>query len=167
MDGLSAIVPFLIGGSMVGYLVALTAIGVYSATRREGRSDWFRSDALKLTAVAVVALLGVLPTEVLSIAWLMRLQDHVEVTANLFVLVPAPVVAVMVAVQALVLSRVYRTRPLLFAAVYLGVYALAYAFWLSRLFNPPGDIARYAVVILIVGALVMALFARFVWRRPA
>ena len=158
---------FLGVGSGAVYLALLTLIGVYAATRRDGRGDYLRSTAARLTAVGVVALLGVLPTEVLSIVWLTLLQDHVEVTANLFVLVPAPVVAVMVAVQALVLSRVYRTRPLLFAAVYLGVYALAYAFWLSRLFNPPGDIARYAVVILIVGALVMALFGRFVWRRPA
>ena len=167
MDALSALAPFLIAGSMVGYLTALTAIGVYSATRREGSSDYFRSDALKFTAVVVVALFGVLPTEVLSIAWLTRLQDHVEITANLFILVPAPVVAVMIALQALVLSRVYRARPLRFAAVHLGVYALTYALWLARLFNPAGDIARYVVVILIVGSLVMALFARFVWRRPA
>ena len=167
MEGLSAILPFLMGGSMLGFPLALTVIGVYSWTRREGRSDWFRSDALKYAAVGLVGVLGVLPTEVLSIAWLTLLQEHVEVTANLFVLVPAPVVAVMIALQALILSRLYRARPLRLAAVYLGVYALTYAAWLTRLFNPPADVARYVVVILIVGSLVMALFARFAWRRPA
>ena len=57
-------------------------------------------------------------------------------------------------------------RPVLLAAVYVGVYAATYAFCLSRIFNPPGDMVRYAAVVLIVGAIVMALFARFAWRRP-
>ncbi len=166
MEGLSAILPFLMGGSMLGFPLALTVIGVYSWTRREGRSDWFRSDALKYAAVVLVGVLGVLPTELVSIAWLTRLQANVEVTANLFVLV-SPVIAVVIALQALILSRLYRARPLRLAAVYLGVYALTYAAWLTRLFNPPADVARYVVVILIVGSLVMALFARFAWRRPA
>ncbi len=46
-----------------------------------------------------------------------------------------------------------------------GVYAATYAFWLSRVFNPPGDLVRYAAVVLIVGGIVMALFARFAWYR--
>ena len=72
MEGLSAILPFLMGGSMLGFPLALTVIGVYSWTRREGRSDWFRSDALKYAAVVLVGVLGVLPTELVSIAWLTR-----------------------------------------------------------------------------------------------
>ena len=47
-----------------------------------------------------------------------------------------------------------------------AVYAATYAFWLSRIFNPPADIARYAAVVLIVGGIVMALFARFALRHP-
>ena len=43
-----------------------------------------------------------------------------------------------------------------------SIYAATYAFWLSRIFNPPGDLVRYAAaVVLIVGGVVMALFARF------
>ena len=155
----------LLVGSTAAFLAVLILIGAYTATRREGGSDYFSSDAVKLTAVIVVALLSALPTEILSIIWLTLLQDHVDATGNLFLLVIAPAVAAIVAVQALVLSRAYRRKPLLFAAVYLGIYAVTHAFWLSRLFNPPGDIAGYAAIILIVGSLVMALVARFVWHR--
>ena len=59
----------------------------------------------------------------------------------------------------------YQARPALLTVVYLGVYAATYAFWLSRVFNPPGDLVRYAAVVLIVGGIVMALFARFAWYR--
>lgn len=165
MEELSAVVRVVIPGSILVYLVSMTGIGVYSATRREGRGDWFTSDAVKYAAVVVVALSSVLPTELMSIRWMTLLQRDADLTANLFVLVPVPVVALMVALQALVLSRVYRARPLLFAAVFLGVHAAGYAAWLTRLFNPPADVARYAAVILVVGALVMWLFTRFVWRR--
>ncbi|MDE0348904.1 MAG: hypothetical protein OXM56_04265 [Gammaproteobacteria bacterium] len=149
------------------YLLLLIGSSVYGATRREGRGDLLRSDAAKALTVALVAAFGVLPTEPLSVLWLTLLQDHVDVTAYLFFLVPGPVVAVMAAIQAFVLARIYRARPVVLAAVYVGVYAATYAFWLSRIFNPPGDIARYAAVVLIVGGVVMALFVRFVWRRPA
>ncbi len=154
---------FFLGTSAV-HVAALVLIGIYTATRKEGRRDIFGSGGVRLAAVAVVALLSVLPTDVLSIVWLTLLQDRVEVTANLFMLVSPPVVAVLVAVQAMVLARVYRLRPLLYGAVYLGVYALAYSSWLRLLFNPPADIARYAAVILGVGSLVMAFFVLFVWR---
>ena len=167
MEELSAVARMVIPGSILVYLVSMTGIGVYSATRREGRGDWFTSDAVKYAAVVLVALSSVLPTELMSIRWMTLLQWDAEVTANLFVLVPVPVVALMVALQALVLSRVYRTRPLLYAAVFLGVHAAGYVAWLTRLFNPPADVARYAIVVVTVGALVMWLFTRFVWRRPA
>ena len=159
-------VRLLIPLSALLYLGTLIFVGIYSATRREGRGDWFRSGAVRVAAVVGMAIVSVLPTEVLSIVWLTRLQDHFDVTANLFVLVPAPVVAVLIALQAFVLGRAYRPRPLLHSAVFLVVHAATYAFWLSRLYNPPADIASYAGVILVVGAIVLALFARFVWRRP-
>ncbi|MDE0348566.1 MAG: hypothetical protein OXM56_02495 [Gammaproteobacteria bacterium] len=148
------------------YVLLLVASGVYGATRKEGGRDLYRPAAVKVAAVALVAVLGVLPTEMLSVLWLTVLQDFVDVTAYLFVLVTTPVVAVLSTVQAFALSRVYRARPVLLAAVYVGVYAASYAFWLSQAFNPPGDIVRFAAVVLIVGGIVMALFARFAWRRP-
>lgn len=148
------------------YLLLLIGSGVYAATRREGGRDLYRPDAVKVAAVALVAVLGVVPTELLSILWLTVLQDYFEVTAYLFFLVTTPVVAVLTTIQAFALSRVYRARPVLLAVVHLAVYAAAYAFWLSLMFNPPGDIARFAAVVLIVGGIVMALFARFAWRRP-
>ena len=160
-------VQLLIPLSALLYLGTLIFVGVYSATRREGRGDWFRSGAAQAAAVVGVAIVSVLPTEVLSIVWLTRLRDHFDVTANLFVLVPAPVIAVMIALQARVLARAYRPRPLVHSAIFLVVHAATYAYWLSRLYNPPADIASYAGVILVVGAIVMTLFARFVWRRPA
>ncbi|MYE83955.1 MAG: hypothetical protein F4X36_19345 [Gammaproteobacteria bacterium] len=159
--------PVIVPVSVALYVLLLIGIGVYGATRGKGDGDLFRFDAVKVATVVFAAVLGVLPTEALSILWLTLLQNHVDVTAYLFFLIPGPVVAVIAAIQAFVLARVYQARPLLLAAVYLGVYAGTYAFWLSRIFNPPGDIARYAAIVLIVGGVVMALFARFAWRRPA
>ena len=159
--------PVAILASATLYLLLLIGSGVYGATRKEGGRDLFRSDALKVVTVALVAAFGVLPTEVLGFLWMTLLRDHFDITAHLFYLVTGPAVGAMAAIQALVLSRIYRARPVLLAAVYVGVYAATYVFWLSRIFNPPGDLVRYAVVVLIVGGIVMALFARFVWRRPA
>ena len=121
---------------------------------------------MKVVIVALVAAFGVLPTEVLGFLWMTLLRDHFDVTAYLFFLVTGPVVGAMTAIQAIVLSRVYQARPVLLAAVYVGVYAATYVFWLSRIFNPPGDLLRYAAVVLIAGGIVMGLFARFAWRRP-
>ena len=149
------------------YLLVLIGSGVYGATRKEGGRDLFRSDAVKVVTVALVAAFGVLPTEVLGFLWMTLVRDHFDVTTYLFFLVTGPVVAAMTTIQAFVLSRIYRVRPVLLAAVYVGVYAATYVFWLSRIFNPPGDLVRYAAVVLIVGGIVMALFARFAWRRPA
>ena len=165
MEELSAVVRLVIPGSILVYLVSMIGIGVYSVTRREGRGDWFTSNAVRYAAVVVVGLSSVLPTELLSIRWMALLQRDADLTANLFLLVPVPVVALMVAFQAFVLSRIYRAAPLRYAAVFLGVHAAGYAMWLTRLFNPPADVARYAAVVLVVGALVMWLFARFAWRR--
>ena len=148
------------------YLLLLIGSGVYEATRKEGGRDLFRSDAVKVVIATLVAAFGVLPTEVLGFLWMTLLRDHFDVTAYLFFVVTGPVVGAMTAIQAFVLSRVYRARPVFLAAVYVGVYAATYVFWLSRIFNPPGDLVRYAAVVLIAGGIVMGLFARFAWRRP-
>ena len=161
-----AAVPAILLVSATLYLLLLIGCGVYGATRKEGGRDLFCSDAVKVVTVALVAALGVLPTEVLGILWIALLRGYLDVTAHLFFLITGPVVGAMVAIQAFALSRVYQARPVPLAAVYLGVYAATYAFWLSRIFNPPGDIARYVAVVLIVGGIIMALFARFAWRRP-
>ncbi|MCY3838350.1 MAG: hypothetical protein OXH09_06870 [Gammaproteobacteria bacterium] len=164
---MSAVLPAIILVSATLYLVLLIGSAVYGATRQEGGRDLFRSDAVKVVTVALVAALGVLPTEVLGFLWMALLRGYFDVTAYLFLLVTGPVVAAMAAIQAFALSRIYRARPMLLAAVYVGVYAATYAFWLSRIFNPPGDVVRYAAVVLVVGGITMALFARFAWRRPA
>lgn len=149
------------------YLLVLIGSGVHGATRKEGSRDLFRSDAVKVVTVVLLAASGVLPTEVLGFLWMGLLRDYFDVTAYLFFLVTGPVVAAMAAIQAFVLSRIYQARPMLLATVYVGVYAATYAFWLSRIFNPPGDVVRYAAVILVVAGIIMVLFARFAWRRPA
>ena len=147
------------------YLLVLIGSGVYGATRKEGSRDLFRPDAVKVVTVALVAVLGVLPTEMLGFLLMALLREYLDVTAYLFFVVTGPVVGAMAATQAFALSRIYRARPVLLATVYLGVYAATYAFWLSRIFNPAGDLVRYAAVVLIVGGIVMALFAWFAWRR--
>ena len=164
---MSAVLPAIILVSATLYLVLLIGSAVYGATRKEGGRDLFRSDAVKVVTVALVAAFGVLPTEVLGFLWMTLVRGYFDVTAYLFFLVTAPAVGAMAAIQAFALSRIYRARPVHLAAVYVGVYAATYAFWLSRIFNPPGDLARYAAVVLVVGGIVMALFARFAWRRPA
>ena len=161
-----AVMPVIALVAAALYVLLLIGSGVHAVTRREGGRDLYRPDAVKVAAVALVGVLGVLPTEILSILWLTVLQDYLDVTAYLFVVVTTPVVAVLTAIQALALSRVYRARPVLLAAVHLGAYAASYAFWLSQAFNPPGDIVRFAAVVLVAGGIVMALFARFAWRRP-
>ncbi len=156
-----AALPFIVFGLVLTYLALLTVLCVRAARGR------VPSGIASAALVALVALLGVLPTEFFSIAWITVLQNHADVTANLFILIPAPVVALMVAIQAIMLARVYRPRPLLLACVYLGVCAVAYALWLNLLFNPPADIARYLLTIFVVGLIVFGLVWRFVWRGAA
>ena len=153
--------PFIVLGVSLTYLALLIVFAVRAARGR------VPSGGASVALIAVVALLGVLPTEVLSIVWITFLQNHADVTANLFVLIPAPVVALMIAIQALALTRIYRSRPLPLSAVYLGVFALVYALWLSMLFNPPADILRYVIAILVAGSIVYAGVWRFVWRGAA
>ena len=158
----------VIGGSLVAFVVVLIAVGIYVAIREKRGLDYFASDGRKLAAVIAFALLSAIPTDILTAMWLGVVRDFIDVTAslNLFPVAVAPVVTAIVAVQALLLSRVYRSRPLRYGAIYLGVYASAHAFWMNLLFNPPEDIVRYAATILIFGSLVMAIIGRLVWLRP-
>ena len=159
----------LIAGSALVYVVSLVAIGSYVATRAMRGGDYFTSNGVQFTVVIGFALLSAIPTDVLTAMWLTVVRGYVDVTANLnlFLVGVAPVVTAIVAVQALLLSRAYRSRPLLYGAIYIGVYMAAHAAWMNTLFNPPEDIVRYAAVILIFGFLVMAIVGRFVWLRPA
>ena len=156
-----AALPFIVFELVLTYLALLTVFCVRAARGR------VPSGAASVVLIAVVALLGVFLTEFVSIAWITLLQNHADVTANLFILIPAPVVALMVAIQAVMLARVYRTRPLMLVCVYLGVFAALYALWLDLLFNPPADIARYVLTILIAGSIAFGLVWRFVWRGTA
>lgn len=153
--------PLIILGISAAYLAILI---LFFLRTRMGRIP---SAGASIAVVVAVAVLGVLPTELLSIIWIGLLQSHAEVTASLFMLVPTPIVAGMVAIQALLLARIYRPSPLLLPAIYIGVFAAVYAFWLSRLFNPPADIARYVLVILLVGSAVFGIIGRVYWRRSA
>ena len=145
--------------------VSATYLGLLAFFYFRGRQGRTPSTAASIAVIALTALLGVVPTEVLGIIWITLLQGQVEVTANLFILVPMPVVAAMIALHAFALSGIYRPRLLPFAALYLGVYAAGYAFFLSQLFNPPADIARYVVIVLVAGAVIFSLFWRLSWRH--
>ena len=158
---MSAALPLLILG------VSLTYLGLLILFYVRGRMGRVPSNGAGIAVIVAVAVLGVLPTELLSIIWIGILQSHAEVTANLFILIPAPIVAVMVTIQALLLARIYSRRPLLLPSIYLGVFAAVYAFLLSRFFNPPADILRYVIVILVVGSAVFGLLWQFIWRRQA
>ena len=167
MEELRPVLSVVAPTSFLVFFVILIGVGIYGATRREGRGDVLRGHGVQLALIVLMGLASVLPTEIVSIMWLTSLQRGFEITANLFVLVPLPIIAVMVALQGIVLARLYRSRPLLHGAVYLGVFAVAYASWLTRLFNPPGDVARYVVIILFVGGIVLSLVSRLVWQRRA
>ena len=158
----------LIAASILTYATALVAVGIYVAIRSKGGSDYFISDRVKLVAVIAFALLSTIPTDVLTAMWLRAVRGHIDVTAglNLFLFGIAPVVAVIVAVQALLLSRAYRARPVLHGALFLGVYVVAHACWMNTLFNPVQDILRSEAAALVVGLLVLAIVNRFVWSRP-
>ena len=158
----------VISASVVSYAVGLVAVGIYVAIRATGGGDYFTSDAAKLAAVIFFALLSAIPTDLLTAIWLTVVRNHVDVTANLnlFLFAVAPVATAIVAVQALLLSRVYRSRPLRYGTIFLGVYAAAHAFWMNLLFNPLQDIVRYEATILIVGSLVLAIIGRLAWARP-
>lgn len=152
-------------GIAVAFVLYLTGVGIYAATRKEGGRDRFDSGAVKVAAIVAAAVLSAVPTDVLTAIWLRVVSNFADATANLFLVAVAPVVAAIVTVQALVLSRAYRPRPLLHGALYVGVYAAVHALWLNLLFNPAQDILRHAAVILIVGSLVLLAFGRFRWRE--
>ncbi|MDE0062511.1 MAG: hypothetical protein OXP09_20975 [Gammaproteobacteria bacterium] len=158
----------LIAGSFAAYAAVLIAVGVYIAVRAKSGRDYFATNGTRLAAVIAFALLSAIPTDILTIMLLGVVRNYIDVTANLnlFLVAVAPVVTAIVAIQALLLSRAYRSRPLLHGGIYLGVYAAAHAFWMNLLFNPPEDIVRYAATILIFGFLVMVIIGRFVWLRP-
>ena len=158
----------LIAGSFAAYAAVLIAVGVYIAVRAKSGRDYFATNGTRLAAVIAFALLSAIPTDILTIMWLGVVRNYIDVTAslNLFPVAVAPVVTAIVAVQALLLSRVYRSGPLRYGAIYLGVYASAHAFWMNLLFNPPQDIVRYAATVLIIGSLVLAIVCRLVWLRP-
>ncbi len=157
----------LIAGSFAAYAAVLIAVGVYIAVRAKSGRDYFATNGTRLAAVIAFALLSAIPTDILTIMWLGVVRNYIDVTAslNLFPVAVAPVVTAIVAVQALLLSRVYRSGPLRYGAIYLGVYASAHALWMNLLFNPPEDIVRYAATILIIGSLVLAIVCRLVWLR--
>ena len=158
-----------VGASLGAYVLALIAVGVYVAIRVKRGADYFGSAGTKLAMVIVFALLGTIPTEILTVIWLGVVRDYIDITANLnlFVVAVAPVVAAIVTIQALLLSPAYRSRPLLHGAMYLGVYAAAYAVWMNALFNPVQDIFRAVATVVIVGSLVLLLIAKFLRRGSA
>lgn len=157
----------LIAIAAIGYVVSLAGVGIYIAVRAKSGRDYFVSKRTRLAAMIVFALLSVIPTDILTAIWLSVVRDYVDVSTkvNLFLMAVAPVVAVLVAVQALLLARAYRPRPMPNAAIFVALYAAAHATWLNILFNPLPDIIGHAVVILIVGSIVMAVVGRLVWRR--
>jgi hypothetical protein len=119
---------------------------------------------MKLVAVIVVAILCTVLTDVLGIVWLAVMREHFDLTGNYWLLVAVPAVAVVVALQALVLWRIYRIRPLYHGGIFLAVYSVAEVLYLTVMQNPTADIARYLAIILVVGGIVLSLFMRFAWQ---
>ncbi len=156
----------LISSIAIAYVLALLVVGIYVLARPAGRGGFFESERARFAAVIVLALLSVIPTDLLTAIWLGVVSGYIDVADRLSLLLAgvAPVVAAIVGIQALLLARAYRPQPALRACVFLGLYAAVHALWMRSLFNPIGDIAGHAAIILVVGALTMVVVSRLIWR---
>ena len=119
---------------------------------------------LGIAGVVVAGLISPILTDIGTVIWLGIISPYVDATGNYWLFTVAPVVFDVMVLQCLVLWKAYKANLMRTAAIYLGVYAAMEVFWLNRIFNPSADIATYVLIILVVGAAVIAAFNHFFWR---
>ena len=121
---------------------------------------------MRYLAVVIIALLSPVLTDVFTMLWLTLSASWFDAADAHWLGVAVPVIADVLILQALVLWTVYRRDPWRIGALYLAVFCFAQALYLTSFHYPLGDIARYLLIIVMLGVVVIALFRRFAW-RPA
>ena len=120
--------------------------------------------ALNTGLVVLVAIVSVALAEAAMIIWLGLVDELFDVTGSIWLRAILPVVSVLIVLQTLALWRIYRQNPLRYGLTYAVVYPLLHAFLLSRFFNPPADIAMYALTDLALCAIVFGGCYRWFWK---
>ena len=121
--------------------------------------------ALKTALVILVALICVPLAEAGMIIWLGLSDELFDVTGNIWLLCILPVVFLLVTLQTLALWRIYRQNPLRYGLIYAILYPSAHAFLLSQFFNPPADIAMYALTDVALAAIVIGGCYHWFWKK--
>ena len=120
---------------------------------------------LAIVLLIVMGLASVIGSEMLSVVALTGAPSRFDLTHDFFIALVLPSVAIVVALNALILWRVFSRRSGLSIAIYTATYTLAYASMLSTLNNPPGDIATYLAIVLVTAPVVLGTFYLLFWRE--
>ena len=119
---------------------------------------------LAIIVLIVMGLASVVGSEVLSIVALTNAPAGFDLTNNFFMTLVLPSVAIVVALNALILWKVFSRRTGLRAAIYTATYALAYLGLLANFNNPPGDITTYLAIVLISAPVILGGCYALFWR---
>ena len=119
---------------------------------------------LAIILLIVMGLASVIGSEMLSVVALSNAPTSFNLTNDFFIALVLPSVAVVVALNALILWKVFSHRTGLRIAIYTATYSLAYAGMLAELNNPPGDIATYLAIVLITAPVILGTFYALFWR---
>jgi len=120
---------------------------------------------LKIGALVLAGLLGVIATEAGVVVWLTYAPASLDLTGNYFTLTIVPVVVLVVLLAALALWKIMAANPLRNCLIFSAIYLAAETFGLSQLGNPPGVIAKYGAIIASVCVVVFVLFTRVMWNK--
>ena len=120
--------------------------------------------ALKTALVVLVAIISVALAEAGMIVWLGLSDELFDVTGSIWLRAIVPVVLLVVSLQTLALWRIYRQNPLRYGLIYGSLYPLVHAFLLNQFFNPPADIAMYALTDMALAAIVIGGCYHLFWK---
>lgn len=114
--------------------------------------------------VLLMAAASVVLSEVL-LAGLWIPMAPFDVTGNLFWRALLPVQLVNVGIASLLLMRIFKANYLLYMPLYALAFCILHGLELNSFFNPPMDIARYLVAILLACGFWFTLLIRL-YIRP-
>ena len=120
--------------------------------------------ALKTALVALAATISVALVEAGQVVWLGLSAGLFDVTGSMWLRCILPVTFLVISLQTLALWRIYRQNPLRYGLIYGGLYPLTHAFLLIQFFNPPADIAMYALTDVALAAIVIGGCYRWFWK---
>ena len=120
---------------------------------------------LAIILLVVMGLASVVGSEMLSIVALTGAPSQFDLTNDFFITLVLPSVAIVVALNALILWKVFSQRTGPRIAIYTATYTLAYASLLSTMNNPLADIATYLAIVLVTAPFVLGAFYLLFWRE--